>query len=111
MSEVDTVDFSAVLESSPDTLRLSVNKEKTFVKWEGESPSFVSDLTDTEGPYSHTDILEVLSEKEWASIDKIEEELSKVPSDKAALEPAEITEDVLVVLNDKVEESVDENTE
>jgi len=65
MSQVDSVDFSAVLETSADTLRLSVDETKSFVKWEGETPSFVSDLTDTEGPYSHSQILEVLAGEAW----------------------------------------------
>ena len=65
MSQVDSVDFSAVLETSADTLRLSVDETKSFVKWEGETPSFVSDLTNTEGPYSHSQILEVLAGEAW----------------------------------------------
>ena len=65
MSEVDSVDFTNVLETSADTLRLSVDETKSFVKWGGETPSFVSDLTNTEGPYSHSQILEVLSEEAW----------------------------------------------
>jgi len=73
ISEVDTVDFRAVLETSPDTLRLSVDEEKSFIKWEGNTPSFVSDLTNTEGPYSHSQILEVLAEEAWTSTDEMEE--------------------------------------
>jgi hypothetical protein len=65
MSEVDSIDFTNVLETSTETLRLSVDETKSFVKWEGETPSFVSDLTNTEGPYSHSQILEVLAEEAW----------------------------------------------
>ena len=65
MSEVDSIDFTSVLETSADTLRLSVDETKSFVKWEGETPSFVSDLTNTEGPYSHSQILEVLAGEAW----------------------------------------------
>jgi hypothetical protein len=73
MSEVDSVDFTNVLETSTETLRLSVDETKSFVKWEGETPSFVSDLTDTEGPYSHSQILEVLSEEAWTPTGQMEE--------------------------------------
>jgi len=110
MSEVDTIDFSEVLESSVDTLRLSIDEEKSFIKWDGNTPSFVSDLTDTEGPYSHTEILEILSEEEWTS-DPLAEDLSNVPSDEAVEEADEITEEMFEVLNDEAEESVNENTE
>ena len=110
MSEVDTIDFSAVLESSVDTLRLSIDEEKSFIKWDGNTPSFVSDLTDTKGPYSHTEILEILSEEEWTS-NPLAEDLSNVPSDEDVEEADEITEEMFEVLNDEAEESVDENTE
>jgi len=73
ISEVDTVDFSTVFETSVDTLRKSVDETKSFIKWEGAPPSFVSDLTNTEGPYSHSQILEVLSDAVWTSADEMEE--------------------------------------
>jgi len=73
MSEVDLIDFNNVLETSTETLRLSVDETKSFVKWEGETPSFVSDLTDTEGPYSHSQILEILSEEAWTPTGQMEE--------------------------------------
>ena len=73
MSEVDSIDFGGVLETSPDTLRLSVDEEKSFIKWEGETPSFITDLTNTEGPYSHSQILEVLSEEAWTPTGQMEE--------------------------------------
>ena len=67
MSEVDSIDFTNVLETSTETLRLSVDETKSFVKWEGETPSFVSDLTTSDGPYTHSQILEVLAEEAWTS--------------------------------------------
>ena len=72
MSQVDSVDFSAVLETSADTLRLSVDETKSFVKWDGETPSFVSDLTNTEGPYSHSQILEILAGEDWTPTGQME---------------------------------------
>ena len=73
MSEVDSVDFKNVLETSTETLRLSVDETKSFVKWEGETPSFVSDLTNTEGPYSYSQILEVLAEEAWTPTGEMEQ--------------------------------------
>tara|TARA_R100001594_G_scaffold112383_1_gene147237 strand:+ start:194 stop:442 length:249 start_codon:yes stop_codon:yes gene_type:complete len=55
--EVDSIDFSKVLQSSKDTLRYSVDGSKTFVKYEGSKPSFLSGKTE----YNHTEILAILS--------------------------------------------------
>ena len=66
-TEIDKVDFSLVCETSADTLRKSVDESKTFVKWDGEQPEFVSELTTLEGPYTYTEILEILSGEEWTA--------------------------------------------
>jgi len=66
-TEIDQVDFSSVCETSADTLRRSVDETKTFVKWDGEQPEFVSELTTLEGPYTHAEILEILSTPEWSA--------------------------------------------
>ena len=65
MSEIDIINFSSVLETSVDTIRKSVDETLTFVKWEGSTPSFVSSLSTSQGPYTHTEILSVLSTETW----------------------------------------------
>ena len=72
-SEINEVDFSQVLETSADTLRWSVNGTKTFVKWDGEPPTFVSTLETLEGPYTYSEIIDILSTPEWTA--PIEEEV------------------------------------
>ena len=72
-SEVDKVDFSLVLETSPETLRKSVDGTKSFVKWDGDQPEFVNTLETLEGPYTYTEILEILSGEEWTA--PMEEEM------------------------------------
>ena len=67
VSEVDQVDFSQVFETSPDTLRVSVNGKLTFFKWESKTPSSVEKLSYKEGPYTHTEILKILNSPEWVS--------------------------------------------
>lgn len=62
-SEVSSVNFSEVLETSADTLRYSVDGSKTFVKYEGEQPSFLSGKTE----HSHSEILEILGTEEWST--------------------------------------------
>jgi hypothetical protein len=65
VSELPLVNFNEVLETSVDTVRKSVDLTKTFVKWNGTAPSFVDNLTTKEGPYTHTEMLSVLSTSEW----------------------------------------------
>lgn len=67
VSELDKINFSEVLETSVNTLRKSSNKTKTFVKWEGDEPSFVSTLTTKEGPYTYTQMIGVLNTNEWSA--------------------------------------------
>ena len=62
-SEVANVDFDQVLETSADTLRYSLDGTKTFVKFEGDTPSFLIG----EPQYTHTEILNILSGAEWSS--------------------------------------------
>jgi hypothetical protein len=66
-TELYKVDFNQVMETSAETVRKSVNETKTFVKWAGEQPSFISTLQNTEGPYTYEEILEILSSEEWTS--------------------------------------------
>jgi hypothetical protein len=66
-TEVDNVDFDQVLETSPNTLRYSVDGTKTFVKYEGDQPSFLSGKTE----YTYAEILEVLATYEWTNPDPI----------------------------------------
>lgn len=64
--ETGSINFSEVLETSHETLRFSTSSARTFVKYEGDTmPSSVSSLTTKEGPYSHTEILNILTGSEW----------------------------------------------
>ena len=66
-NQLHKVDFSQVLETSDQTVRKSVDETKTFVKWEGQQPLFVNELTNVEGPYTHLEIINILSGEEWTS--------------------------------------------
>lgn len=67
VSELGSVNFNEVLETSQDTVRKSVNETKTFVKWGGETiPTSVNLLTTKEGPYHYEDMLTILGGREWA---------------------------------------------
>jgi hypothetical protein len=66
VSELDKIDFSQVFETSIETVRKSVDETLTFVKYNTEEmPSSVSSLDTKQGPYSHTEILEILVTPEW----------------------------------------------
>jgi hypothetical protein len=71
VSELPLIDFTQVLENSIDTVRLSVDGSKTFVKWEGSIPSSVNLLTTKEGPYTYQEIYTILSTPEWSTNDII----------------------------------------
>jgi hypothetical protein len=66
-TELSKVDFTQVLETSEETVRKSVDNSKTFVKWSDEQPLFISNLVGNEGPYTHEEIIEILSTEEWNS--------------------------------------------
>jgi hypothetical protein len=65
ISELNQIDFTQVHETSQDTVRKSVDETKTFVKWDGETPSSVASLTTKEGPYTYEEILNILATEEW----------------------------------------------
>lgn len=62
-SDVSSVNFDQVLETSADTLRYSVDGTKTFVKFEGDTPSFL--LGETQ--YTQEEILPILAGAEWTA--------------------------------------------
>ena len=64
-SETGSIDFNDVAETSVDTLRLNVSGSRTFVKWDGDIPTSVASLTTKEGPYTHQQILTILTGSEW----------------------------------------------
>jgi len=65
-SETGSIDFSEVLETSAQTLRLSVDGSKSFVKWDGETiPTSVDSLTTKEGPYTYDEIKTILTGSDW----------------------------------------------
>ena len=67
LTELDKIDFSQVLETSADTIRRSTDETKSFIKWDGEQPAFVSTLETLEGPYTYLEILDILSTPEWTA--------------------------------------------
>jgi hypothetical protein len=66
VSELDKIDFTQVFETSIDTVRKSLDETLTFVKYATEEMPFsIASLDTKQGPYSHEEILEILSTLEW----------------------------------------------
>ena len=59
--EVENIDFSQVMENSENILIYTRDGSKTFVKFEGSTPSFLNGKTQ----YSHSEILTVLAGEDW----------------------------------------------
>lgn len=65
-SELSKVDFNQTLERNISELGFNLDGTKTFIRWQSESdPSFISDLTYTEGPFNNTEMVNILSTPEW----------------------------------------------
>ncbi len=62
-SEAESIDFTKVLESSAATLRWNNDNTKTFVKYEGSQPSFLSG----KAALNYAQILTELEGAEWTS--------------------------------------------
>lgn len=71
LSEIDVIDFSQVLETSAETLRLSVDGTKTFVKWDGEVPECVQNLTTKEDYLTHEEMLQAMNTEEWVGREEL----------------------------------------
>jgi hypothetical protein len=66
--DVDYIDFAEVLQTSPSFMRYSMDRTKTFVKYKGEQPDFIFEITNDlvgKKEYTHEEFLEILGTKEW----------------------------------------------
>ena len=60
-SEVSSVNFSQVNETSAATLRCNLSGSQTLVKFDGDTPTFLDGKTQ----YTNSEMLEILTEEEW----------------------------------------------
>lgn len=67
LTEVDTIDFSEVMQTSADTLRHNVAGTQSFVKYEGDQPPSVVALTTRSQEYTHEEIRQILATLEWTN--------------------------------------------
>jgi len=62
MANVDTIDFTKVYEDSVETLRVSINGEKTILKFTEDTPGFLVGLQQ----YTHSEIIPIMRSDEWS---------------------------------------------
>jgi hypothetical protein len=67
LDEIDSVDFNQVMETEASKVRKSVDGSKFFVKFEGDTPSFLDGKTQ----YTHSEILAILATEEWSPPDPV----------------------------------------
>ena len=65
VSELSTIDFSQVYETSADTVRKSVDELETFIKFDLPTPSSITALTTKSQEYDYDEILVILATPEW----------------------------------------------
>ena len=64
-SELQLIDFNEVHETSMETVRLSVDGLKTFVKYDMPQPPSVQSLTTKSQEYTYDEFIEILSTPDW----------------------------------------------
>ncbi len=67
MSEVNLIDFNQVHETAIDTLRLSVDGLKSFVKYDIPQPASVAALQTKSEEYTYGQFIELLATVEWSA--------------------------------------------
>ena len=66
VSELPSIDFNQVYETSTDTVRKSLDELETFVKFDLPTPSSVVALTTKSQEYDYDEIIVILSTPEWS---------------------------------------------
>ena len=65
LTEVDTIDFDEVMETTADTLRKNITNTQSFVKYEGNEPVSVSALITKSESYTHEQMIILLNGEDW----------------------------------------------
>lgn len=64
LNEFNKINFNEVTQTI-DTMVLSIDLNKTYVSWVGNTPSFVSTLVTGQGPYDEAGFLVFINSDEW----------------------------------------------
>ena len=63
--KINQIDFSQVHETSSETCRYSVDKTKTFVKYDGDMPASVAVIEGISREYGYEEFLQELTTATW----------------------------------------------
>lgn len=63
--DLPLIDFSQLLESDPYTVRYSINNVYILVKYIGDMPQTISQLS-YQGPYTYSEILAIMQTSAWS---------------------------------------------
>lgn len=69
VSEVSTIDFAQIEETSVSTLRKSIDGQLAVIKFGLPAPSSVNSLTTKSQEYTHSEILVLMSTSAWSNPD------------------------------------------
>tara|TARA_R100001086_G_scaffold250068_1_gene193180 strand:+ start:5596 stop:5877 length:282 start_codon:yes stop_codon:yes gene_type:complete len=60
-------DNTSIWNSFLNSLQYNNDNTKTFIKWESDSdPSFISNIENSEGPYTSDEMTNILATSEWS---------------------------------------------
>lgn len=65
VSEIYLINFNEVFETDENTLRLSTNKLKAFVKYDLPTPSFINNIISKSQEYTYDEFDVLLQTQEW----------------------------------------------
>ncbi len=70
-SEIFSIDFSEVFEEE-DSLRYSLDKSKTIIKWEGDLPDcLISNLHLNKQVLTYSEITSIIAGDEWSELTEV----------------------------------------
>jgi hypothetical protein len=64
-SETGSIDYTQVFETDNNSLRLNSDGTQTFVKYDGNMPQMIIDLTTKSIEYTHSEIKDILRTVDW----------------------------------------------
>jgi len=65
IEELKLIDFSQVLQNSAETIRKNNDGTRFLISFDGNEPSFISELQTKSVIYNYDEILVVMSDDEW----------------------------------------------
>ena len=64
LNDSDKIDMTQCISNSPLLIKNSLDNTKSFICYD-TTPSFVNQLTNTQGPYNYSEMMSVLESADW----------------------------------------------